>query len=115
MGEKCQSESVSMLSFSAVGGKTTEEEQSSPQSDILQISRCQSKSLLDWVIFKKKTWKIRSVPFKEVYVSNMLLKHNVLLRVELCPPPTKIRESFNPQYLRMGSYWETESLEKQSS
>ena len=50
MGEKCHSESVSMLSFSAVGGKTTEEEQSSPQSDILQISRCQSKSLLDWVI-----------------------------------------------------------------
>lgn len=28
---------------------------------------------------------MRSVPFKEVYVSNMLLKHNVLLIVELCP------------------------------
>lgn len=37
------------------------------------------KSLLVWIILKKKTWKIKSVPFKGVYESDLALKQNVLL------------------------------------
>lgn len=73
------SESVFLLSFCTIDGTTTQEERTKAATKVIFYDWEDVNQVIISVDYLKKTWKIKSVPFKGVYESDLALKQNVLL------------------------------------